>query len=219
MKPTRAAWFFAAGLGWLVARALLVKAFPAIHPDQIFTQGGPWLLIPLVSFLASLTPPYFFLSLYRAHDMSGDRGLRWSTIAAVVGSVLSSMLVLISLVLVIRRTVFEAGSFPFPVEGILWLIPFSFVLSMLVFFVFLSRARGIDPAIRSAARVAAAGTAIPILMMLAWAAHRLSGGLSWYPGFSQGLGGRILGLAAAAALFFFLETFATRYRRPADDGP
>jgi hypothetical protein len=219
MKPTRAAWFFAAGLAWLVARALLVKAFPAIRPDQIFAHGGPWLLIPLVSFLASLTPPYFFLSLYRAHDMSGDRGLRWSTIAAFVGSMLSSMLVLVSLVLVIRGSAFEPGSFPFPVEGVLWLIPFFFVLSMLLFFVFFSRARDIDPAIRSSARVAAIGTAIPILMMLAWAAHRVSGELSWYPGFSQGLGGRIFGLAAAAALFFFLETFAARYRRPSDNGP
>ncbi len=68
MQPTRAAWFFAAGIAWLVLRGILVHALPALHTDQIAQHGGPLLLIPLISvrrhpdgaaflLLVSLPPP------------------------------------------------------------------------------------------------------------------------------------------------------------------
>ena len=102
MKPTRAAWFFAAGLVWLVLRGILVHAVPLLRTENVAQQGGILLLIPLVSVIASLMVPFFFLSFLRHHRFDGQRALWAATGFASVASLLSFALVLISFVAAAR---------------------------------------------------------------------------------------------------------------------
>ena len=218
MKPTRAAWLFAAGLAWLVLRGILVNAIPALRADRIAQEGGSWLLVPLLSFVASLAAPVFFISFLRHHSFLGRPALRSATIFAVVASVLSCGLVMISLVA--TAGVFNLGSGG---TGVMdrWLpavIPLLFVVSIFLFLFALARSTDLNPGLRSAARVGAISTSIPILMILAWIGNSLFGIPAWYPAFSQGLVAKLLGLSAAAALFWFLESFARRYGRDGDVG-
>jgi hypothetical protein len=61
---------------------------------------------------------------------------------------------------------------------------------------------------------AALGAIYPgILMTASLLYSRLPESMSWFPGFSQSLAARILGLASAASLLWFLETFARTYDR------
>lgn len=211
MKPTRAAWFFAAGLAWLALRGILVQSFPSLSAGRIAQEGGFWLTIPALSFVASLAAPVFFIAFLRHHPFAGDKGLRYVTIFAVVASVLSCLLVLVSLL-----TVSGAIDVGFEWLGAMngWLpalIPLMFVVSIFLFLSVFARTSDVDQEIRSAAAVGAIGTLIPFLLILAWIANSVFGLLAWYPAFSQSLVAKILGLAAAAALFRFLESFATRY--------
>jgi len=218
MKPTRAAWLFAAGLAWLVLRGILVNAFPALRAERIAQDGGIWLLIPLLSFVASLAAPVFFISFLRHHSFAGRPVLRSLTLFAVVASVLSCGLVMVSLGA--TAGVIDLGSGR---TGVMdrWLpavIPFLFVVSIFLFLFALARSSDLDPGLRSAARVGAISTSIPILMILAWIGSSLFGVPAWYPAFSQGLVAKLLSLSAAAALFWFLESFARRYDRDGDVG-
>jgi len=212
MKPTRAAWFFAAGLAWLVLRGILVSSFPALRVDRIAQEGGVWLVIPVLSFIASLAAPLFFTAFLRHHRFAGQKVLRSVTVFAVVASALSSLLVLFSLLATAR--VLDVGSgWMGAVDGWLPAVnPLALVLAIFLFLSVLARTGDLDREVRSTARVAAIGTLIPLFLIVAWIANSLVGIPSWYPAFSKGLAAKILGLAAAAVLFRFLESFAVRYR-------
>ncbi len=126
MQPTRAAWFFAAGLAWLALRGILVHALPSLRTDQIAQHGGLLLILPLISVVASLTAPLFFFSFLRRHRFSGRRILRSATIFAASAALLSSVLVLISFIVTARGT--GAAEIPFVLSSP-WLfqaIPFLF---------------------------------------------------------------------------------------------
>lgn len=216
MHPTRAAWFFAAGIAWLVLRGILVRALPPLRIDQIAQHGGPLLIFPLISVVASFTAPLFFFSFLRRHRFSDQRALLAATIFAVVASLLSAVLVLSSFIIT------ALGSAPtgMPlVQSSPWLfhaIPLLLVGSLTLFLAVFARQSGCEVGLRRSAGVAAIGTLIPTFMIVVWVLRtQLEGAFLWYPPFSQSLTAKVLGLAAAAALLWFLETFARSY----DDGP
>ena len=215
MKPTRAAWFFAAGLAWLALRGILVHALPSLRADQIAQHGGLLLIIPLISVVASLTAPLFFFSFLLRHRFSKQRILQGATIFAASTALLSSVLVLISFIVTASGS--STAEIPFVLSSP-WLfqaIPLLFVGSIFLFLTAFARQSGCDASLRRSAGVAAIGTLIPTVMIAAWTLHsRFEGVLLWYPSFSESLVAKILGLAAAGALLWFLETFAVSY----DDG-
>ena len=212
MQPTRAAWFFAAGIAWLALRGILVHALPSLRTDQIAQHGGPLLVIPLISVVASLAAPLFFFSFLRRHRFTGQRTLQGATVLAVTASLLASLLVLISFIVAARGT--GTAEIPFVLSSP-WLfqaIPLLFVGSIFLFLIAFARQSGCDAGLRRSAGVAAIGTLIPTVMIAAWTLHsRFEGVLLWYPSFSESLVAKILGLAAAGALLWFLETFAVSY--------
>jgi hypothetical protein len=216
MNPSRAAWCFAAGLAWLVLRGILVHAIPAFGAAEIAQKGGLWLGVPLLSFAASLTAPIFFGAFLRHHPFASRGTLRLTTIFALTASVLSCVLVGLALVATVRGSDLGAGRMAGVPSWFSTLIPLAFVVSIFLFLVAFSRADGVTPKLRSAARVAAVGTSVPIVLIAAWIANSAFGVPAWYPAFSRGLAARVLGLAAAATLLWFLESFATRYGRGAD---
>jgi hypothetical protein len=216
MNPSRAAWFFAAGLAWLVLRGILVRSVPAFGAAEIAQKGGLWLVVPLLSFAASLTVPVFFGSFLRHHRFDRGGALRPATVFALAASVLSCALVGLALIAAVRPSDLGAGRMAGVPSWITTLIPLIFVVSIFVFLFALARAGEIAPEILSAARVGAFGTAVPIVLILSWMANSTFGVPSWYPAFSQGIAARVLGLAAAATLFWFLESFATRYGGESD---
>ncbi len=215
MNPTRAAWFFAAGLAWLTLRGILVDALPLMRADQIALHGGLLLMIPLISVAASLTVPLFFLSFLRSHRFWDQRTLRGATILALTASLFSAALVLLSFVVIFRGT--DAAEIPM-VRSSSWLfqaILLIFVGSIFFFLVVFSRQSGCGARLRKSAGVAAVGTLVPTILIAVWVFQsRVEGVLLWYPSFSQSLVAKVLGLAAAGTLLWFLETFALSY----DDG-
>jgi len=211
MKPTRAAWFFAAGLAWLVLRGIFVDSFPSLGAGRIAQEGGIWLAVPVLSFFASLAAPVFFIAFLRHHPFSGQKGLWSVTVFAVIASVLSCLLVLVSLITTAGVVDVEFGWMGAMIEWLPAVIPLGLVVSIFLFLSMLAGTGDVDREIRSAAGVGAIGTLIPCLLILAWIANSLFGLLPWYPAFSQSLAAKVLGLGAAAALFRFLESFATRY--------
>lgn len=211
MNPSRAAWFFAAGLAWLVLRGILVHAIPAFGAAEIAKKGGLWLVVPLLSFAASLTVPVFFAAFLRHHRFKLGGVLRPATILALTASLLSCALVGLALIATVRPSDLGAGWMAVVPLWMTTLIPLVFVVSIFLFLVAFSRAGEFARELRFAARVGAVGTSVPIVLITAWMANSTIGIPSWYPAFSQGLAARVLGLAAAATLFWFLESFATRY--------
>jgi len=215
MQPTRAAWFFAAGIAWLALRGILVHAMPSLRIDQIAQHGGLLLILPLISVVASLTAPLFFFSFLRRHRFTKRRVLQGATISAATAALLSSLLVLVSFIVIARG--FSTAEIPF-VRSSPWLfqaIPLVFVGSIFIFLVAFARQSGCDVGLRRSAGIAAIGTLVPTVMIAAWTLHsRFEGVFLWYPPFSQSLVAKILGLAAAGTLLWFLETFAVSY----DDG-
>ena len=216
MNPSRAAWFFAAGLAWLVLRGILVRAIPAFGVAEIAQKGGLWLAVPVVSFAASLTVPVFFASFLRHHRFVRKGALRPATILALTASLLSCALVGLALIATVRLSDIGEGLMAGVPSWIPTLIPVVFVVSIFLFLVAFSRAEEFARELRLAARIAAVGTSVPIVLITAWMANSTLGVPSWYPAFSQGLAARVLGLAAAATLFWFLESFATRYSGSSD---
>lgn len=211
MQPSRAAWCFAAGLAWLVLRGILVHAFPVLGTDHIAGRGGLLLAIPLLSVVAALTAPLFFGSLLRRWRWAARGRLRAFTMLAAAASTLAFLLVLFSFAAVAKGGGGPAGVTP-AAESSWWLqaIPLFFVASIFLFLVAVSVEPGLDGELRRAATVASIGTIVPIAMMIAWIVYsQFDGLLLWYPGVSQSLGARILSVAAAASLLWFLETFAS----------
>ena len=212
MRPTRAAWFFAAGLAWLVLRGILVQAVPMLRTEEVARHGGILLLLPLLSVAASLAAPVFFISFLRHHDFSERRALKMATVVAALASLISFALVTMSFVAAAR------GISPadLPVVHLLpWLfqaIPLLFVGSLCLFLAVFSRRSGCAKGLCSTAAVAAVAMLIPTIMIAAWVVQvRYGEFLQWYPDFSRSLTAKGLGIVAAAALLWFLETFATTY--------
>jgi hypothetical protein len=212
MVPTRAAWFMIVGLAWMVLRGILGRTIPALDPGHVAQTGGVLLLVPLLSVLASLTVPLFFVSFLRHHDFRGQRAFRISSLLVATASVLSVVLVLVTFVGIAIRSSISL----FEREGILgWVwdaVPFALVLSILVFLAVFAVQAGANDRVRRASVVAAVGAAYPVLLMVVTVVHqRWPEALTWYPEFSRSFLARGLGLAAAAALIWFLETFAVSY--------
>lgn len=216
MHPTRAAWFFAAGIAWLVLRGILVRALPPLQVDQIAQHGGALLVFPLISVVASFTAPLFFFSFLRRHRFPNQRILHATTFFAVVASLLSAVLVLSSFIITARGSAPTAMPLVHSSPWLFHAIPLLFVGSLTAFLAVFAWQSGCEPGLRRSAGVAAIGTLIPTCMIVVWVLHtRFDGAFLWYPPFSQSLAATILGLTAAGALLWFLETFAKSY----DDGP
>jgi hypothetical protein len=212
MNPARAAWFFIAGLTWLVLRGLIGSWIPELNPEAVVREGGVMVLIPVLSVLASATIPAFFISFLIRHDFTGAPALRITTITAVVASVFSLVLVVSSLAAIIRGTE-PALSLPLPSgfwirEGVTLLLAGG----LLGFLVAFAAERRFSTRLRRAAVVGAAGAAIPTLMMVLALAHASSPESSpWFPVLGMSPLARLLGLVAAGTLVWFLETFAQGY--------
>jgi len=212
MKPTRAAWFFVAGLVWLVLRGILLQSLPQIRFDYVAEHGGLLLLIPLTSVVASLAVPLFFLSFLRHNRFRGRRLLQFATVAAAVGSLMSFLLALASLVAAVRGI--RPSDWP-----LLLASPKLFqtnllllVGSLLVFLLAFARSDAGNERLRKAAMVGAAGAMVSTIMVVVWVLYlRFPDLLTWYPAVSGSLVFKLTGLAAAGAFLWFLETFATTY--------
>lgn len=215
MRPTRAAWFFAAGFVWLVLRGILVYAIPQLGTEYVAQHGGLLLVVPFASVIATLTVPLFFFSFFRYHPFDGRPFLRFATGFALAASLISFAVVLMSFVSAVRG---QDNVATFLGRAVPWLspsIPLVFVASLFLFLAVFASQGDSGTGLRRASVVAAVGTVIPLVLMTLWVLRSFSEDLfSWYPDVSQSLAVRILGLAAAGTLFWFLETFATSYVRP-----
>jgi len=212
MKPNRAAWFFVAGLVWLVLRAILLQGVPQIRTDYVAEHGGILLLIPLISVVASLAIPLFFLSFLRRHRFIRQRFLRFATVVAAVASLLSFVQSGASLVAAFRGG--SAPDWPFLlISPRLLQANLLFVVgSVLLFLVAFARSDAGNPRLRKAAAVGAVGAAVSTIMVVVWVGYlRFPDLLDWYPAVSRSLASRATGLAAAGTLVWFLEAFATTY--------
>ena len=90
--------------------------------------------------------------------------------------------------------------------------------SFLLFLVAFARSEAGNPGLRRAAVVGAVGAAVSTIMVVIWVGYlRFPELVDWYPAISGSLASRLTGLAAAGALIWFLETFATTYDE--DDDP
>jgi hypothetical protein len=212
MNPNRAAWFFVAGVAWLVLRGILGRSVPGMHPAQVAEVGGFWLVIPLVSVVASLTIPLFFIVFLRSHDFTGQRWLLLATRVSVVTSVASSVLVLVSCVGVVggpgSPAAFAMAAVPWLVE----VVPIALVFSLVAFHLAFACQCPCSSKLRRAAAAAAVGAAIPSGLMVVWMVHlRFPEAIPWWPEIARSAVMRMLGLAGAAALVWFLESFALRY--------
>lgn len=212
MRPTRAAWLFVAGIAWLVLRGILARSIPALQPERVAESGGLWLLVPLLSVVASLTIPLFFISFLRRHDFAGQPWLLAATRFAVAAATASFLLVTFSYVGLMRGTgsavVGRADAAPWLIQ----VVPMALVLSLIAFLLTFARQSPSPPALRRAAMVAAAGAVVPALLMAAWMVYaRAPESVSWWPEVASSLPARLVGLAGAAALVWFLESFATSY--------
>ena len=213
MHPRRAAWLFAGGLAWLVLRGILIRTFPVMGAEQAFERGGVFLLVPLISLIASLTVPLFFFSFLFHNDFTGQRALKIATIIALTTSSLSFASVVTGFVISIRGIEPGGGG---TAQLTLWLytvVPLLFVASLVVFLAAFGGQSGfVDPRLRVAARIAAVGASVPVVMMVAWIVSTwVPGALPWVPDFSRSLVAKALGLAAAGSLLWFFESFATTY--------
>ena len=219
MQPTRAAWFFVAGLAWLVLRGIVGASVPGLSSADVVRVGGVLLVIPVCSVLASATIPLFFWSFLRHHSFAGQRGLKVATVVALVASVASLVLVVVSLFSLSSGTGVVPPLMNGPLGWTVDLIPAIFVGALLVFLVAFARQCPCDPALRSAAWVAAIGALVPVVMMVAAGVYsRFPDAMPWLPDVGSSLISKGLGLAAAAALLWFAETFAVRYRA-GENGP
>lgn len=218
MRPNRAAWFFAAGLTWLVLRGILAGSLPALAPAEIAHQGGWLLIIPALSLAASLTVPLFFASFLKFHRFVGQGALQAATVLALVASMLGFAMVLVTSLAVFGRPVPTAVGTSSTAPWIVTIVPFVVVGSLLAFMVtFWFQERG-DPRLRLAAGIGALGALVSTVMALAVVLQAWSpNALPWYPAFSQSPSARLVGLAAAGALLWFLETFAVSYRDGSGD--
>ncbi len=212
MKPTRAAWLFAAGLAWLVLRVILVQAVPMLRTGQVTQHGGFLLIVPLLSVAASLTVPLFFGSFLLHHDFSNRRFFRGATIAAAVSSLVSFALVVASSIASVRGGSLAGTRIISSAPWLYQAIPILFIGALVLFLAVFAKQSEVGASLRRAATAGAVGSLVSVLMIVAWVIHlRVEGALTWYPAVSQGWVAKILGLAAAGSLLWFLETFAVSY--------
>jgi len=215
MKPTRAAWMFAAGMAWLVLQAILVRVLPMLRNEHVAQHGGLSLVVPLLSVAAVATVPLFFLSFLFHHPFDRRRLLHVATVAAAATSLVSFAMVVLAFTAIAAGGSLAETRVMSSAPWLSQAIPLLVVTSVVFFLAVFARESGCGPRLRRAATVGAVGTAVSMLMILAWVIHsRVEGALPWYPAVSQSLTARILGLAAAGALLWFLEAFASSY-----DGP
>lgn len=217
MKPTRAAWLFAAGLAWLVLRAILVHSLPLLRTEHVAQHGGLLLIVPLLSVVASATAPLFFFSFLFHHRFLNRRLFRAVTMVTATASLLSFAVVSLAFVASVRG----GGLAETPVvSSAPWLyqtIPLFFVGSVVVFLAVFARQGGCNAGLRRAAAAGAVGTLVSTIMIAGWVIFsRVEGALTWYPAVSRSLFAEILGLAAAASLLWFLESFAVSYDDPVE---
>lgn len=215
MKPTRAAWFFVAGLVWLVLRGILLQSLPQIRTDYVAEHGGLLLLIPLASVVASLAAPLFFLSFLRHHRFTRQRVLQFATFIAAIASLMSFLLALASLIAAVRGIRPSDWPFLFSSPRLFQTNLLLLVGSLLLFLLAFARSDAGNARLRKAASVGAVGAMASTIMVVVWVLYfRFPDVLAWYPAVSGSLGSKLMGLASAGAFLWFLETFATTY----DDG-
>ena len=169
----------------------------------------------VISVVANLAMPLFFLSFLRHHRFIRQRLLRFATVVALVASLASFTLAVASLVAAVRGI--RAPDWPFVLSSprLLQANLLFLVGSLLLFLVAFARSDVGNARLRKAAAVGAIGAAVSTIMVVIWVFYlRFPDLLDWYPAISRGLASRLTGLAAAGALIWFLETFATTY----DDG-
>jgi hypothetical protein len=212
MRPNRAAWLFAVGLAWLVLRGLLAQTFPVFGTEQAVSQGGFWLLVPLASVLASVAVPLFFFSFLRHHGFESQSGLQVATAIALAASILSSVLVILSFVDAVRGAGAAGGMTAARAPWLLQAAPAAFIVSVFAYLVAFAVQCRCPRHLRRNALVASVGALVPILLVSAWLVHGAGDGLlPWFPAFSRSPFVKVLGLAAAGTLLFFLERFAVGY--------
>ena len=213
MRPTRAAWLLVAGIAWLVLRGILARSIPALQPERVAESGGLWLLVPLLSVVASLTIPLFFVSFLRRHDFDGQPWLLAATRFAVAAATASFLLVTVSYVGQMGGAGSAAAGWADAAPWLIQVVPMALVLSLIAFLLAFACQSAFPPGLRRAATVAAAGAVVPALLMAVWMVHaRAPESVSWWPGIASSFGARLVGLAGAAALVWFLESFATGYQ-------
>ncbi len=218
MQPTRAAWFFVAGLFWLVLRGILLQFMPQIQTGYVAEHGGFLLVIPLVSVAASLTMPLFFLSFFRYHQFTAQRVLKVATIVAATVSLMSFLLALTSFVAALRGI--HPADWPVLLSSqrLFQTNLLLLVGSLSVFLLAFARSEVINERLRKASKLGAAGALVSTIMVAVWVLYlEFPDLLAWYPALSGGMLSKLTGLAAAGTLVWFLETFATTYDR--DHGP
>jgi hypothetical protein len=216
MKPTRAAWLFAAGLVWLVLRGVLVQAFPMLGTENAVREGGMWLALPLISVVAGLAVPLFFFAFLRHHRFDGQTGLRATTVLALVMSLLSSAVMVLSMIEAVRGVGPADGAVASAAPWLTQAVPAGYIVSVFLFLVAFAAQCPCGRRLARNAAIAAVGTLVPIFLMTGWLVHAtVEGALPWFPAVSQSVVVKLLGLAAAGALLLFLESFAVGY----EDGP
>lgn len=212
MQPTRAAWFFAAGLVWLVLRGILLQSMPQIRTDYVAEHGGLLLLVPLASAVASLTMPLFFLSFHRHHQFTEQRVLKIATVVAAIASLTSFLLALVSLVSAVMGIRPPDWPLLLSSQRLFQANLFLLVGSLVVFLLAFARSEAINERLRKAAKLGAVGAMVSTIMVAVWVLYLgFPDFLAWYPAVSGSLVSKLTGLAAAGTLVWFLETFATTY--------
>lgn len=219
MKPTRAAWFFVAGLVWLVLRGILVQSVPQIRTDYLAEHGGILLLIPLISVVAGMAVPVFFLTFFRHHRFEGQRMLQIATGFAASASVVAFMLAVAALVAAVKGV--RPPNWPWLVSspGLLQTTLLLLVGSLFLFLLTFAGSGAFGPRLRKSAAVGAVGAMVSMIMVVVWVLYsRFPDLLAWYPAISGSLLSKFTGLAAAGTLLWFLETFATTYEENREGG-
>jgi hypothetical protein len=204
---------FVAGLAWLVLRGIVGASVPAMNAASVAREGGLLLVIPLCSILASMTIPLFFGSFLRYHAFDdGQRLLRAATIIAFIAATLSLGLVVVSFVALLRGANLVPQSTTAWVGWSIGSVPLFFVVSVLLFLVAFARQCPCTRPLRRASRLAAAGALVPVSMMVAAIAYsQFPEAMAWFPDLGGSLVAKGVGLAAAATLLWFAETFAVHY--------
>lgn len=219
MKPTRAAWFFAAGLVWLVLRGILVQSVPQIRTDYLAEHGGVLLLIPLISVVAGMAVPVFFLTFLHHHRFEGQRMLQIATGVAAIASVGAFILAVAALVAAVKGV--QPADWPWLVSspGLLQTTLLLLVGSLSLFLLAFAGSGAFGARLRKSAAVGAVGAMVSMIMVVVWVLYaRFPDLLAWYPTISGSLLSKLTGLAAAGTLLWFLETFATTYEENTEGG-